>query len=56
MTQFSIEIQCVWNKDDGKFEEFDPKIKEQPFNMIRVTEDDQEYDFVEDNKPVDVAN
>jgi len=55
MTQFSISIQCAWNKADGKFEEFEVKQPEKAFNVIRVTEDDQEYDYVEKEEDMAVA-
>jgi len=50
MTQFSITIKCGWSKADGNFEVFEAKEREKTFNVIRVTEDDQEYDYVEDMK------
>ena len=48
MTQFSISVKCAWNKADGNFQVFEEKEKEKHFNVIRVTEDDQEYDYVEE--------
>merc|ERR1712002_30039 len=63
MTQFTIDLKCCWDKEGGKFQHFETKKREKMFNVIRVLEDDQEYDYVEkmndegeDKKPDQVAD
>ncbi|XP_078483376.1 mRNA turnover protein 4 homolog [Ciona intestinalis] len=47
MSQFSIHLQYMWEKDGGECSVFDVKEKEVMFNKVRVTTDDQVYDYVE---------
>ena len=37
----------MWTKSTGELTDFDNKQKEKSFNVVRVTSDDQEYDYVE---------
>jgi len=53
MAQFYIDIKCVWEKSSGEFETFQITPREQMFNSVRVTSDDQLYEFVDDGMAVD---
>ena len=37
----------MWDKENGQFHELENKPKDKAFNVVRVSSDDQEYDFVE---------
>nr|CAB3264018.1 mRNA turnover protein 4 homolog [Phallusia mammillata] len=52
MAQFTINMQYMWDKGTGEFEAFEVSPPEQIFNKVRVTSDDQEYDFVDQNMNV----
>jgi len=47
LSEFSIGLECMWDKESGKVSELDNKPKDKTFNVVRVSADDQEYDFVE---------
>jgi len=47
LSQFYITIKSMWNKEGGTFEEFEEKVRENNFNYIRITVDDQQYDYLD---------
>lgn len=46
----------MWEKSTGEFVRYEKKLKEKLFNVVRVSSDDQEYTFVEneESKPMEV--
>jgi len=47
LSQFYITIKSMWSKEGGVFEEFETKARENNFNYIKITVDDQEYDYLD---------
>ena len=47
LSEFSIGLECMWDKESSEFAEFENKPKDKAFNVVRVSADDQEYDYVE---------
>uniref|UniRef100_H2ZR34 Ribosome assembly factor mrt4 n=1 Tax=Ciona savignyi TaxID=51511 RepID=H2ZR34_CIOSA len=55
MAQFSIQLKWVWDKKSGDCEELNTPEKGVVFNKVRVTMDDQVYDYVEPEMKENVA-
>ena len=50
LSQFYITIKSMWDKNDGGiFEEFEEQVRENNFNYIKITVDDQQYDYLDGN-------
>jgi len=48
LSQFYITIKSMWDKNDGGiFEEFEEQVRENNFNYIKITVDDQQYDYLD---------